>query len=100
MPNSVDLIDPFLTFYRAHPDHNDQDARAETQLLFERQGAIEDFIEGKAQADEVLDRLEEQGIDAAAYVDSVCEQVEAIIDGGIIYVTNESGLLIPQGMLI
>lgn len=96
----MDLIDPFLTFYRDHPDHDDQDGRNETQLLFERQGAIEDLIEGKAQPDEVLDRLEEQGIDAAAYVDDVCQQIEAIIDNGIIYVTNESGLLLPEGMLM
>ncbi|MEM6353590.1 MAG: hypothetical protein AAF766_22800 [Cyanobacteria bacterium P01_D01_bin.14] len=89
-----------MTWYREHPDYSGQDARKETQLLYERQGAIEDLLEGKVQADEVLDRLDQQGIDAAAYADRVCEQVEAIIDGGIVYLTNDAGLLLPSGVLV
>lgn len=96
----MDVLDPFLTFYRVHPDHNKQDARNESAALFERQGFIEDMLEGKRQPDEVLDLLEEQGVDAAAYADEVHNQVEAIIDSGIVYLSNDAGLLLPQGVVM
>ena len=96
----MDVIDPFLTFYRFHPDHNVQDERKETELLYQRQGAIEDMLEGREHVDVVLDMLEEQGIDAAAYADAVHDQVTAIVDSGIVYLTNESGLLLPQGAIL
>lgn len=89
-----------MTFYREHPDYNASDARGEAVALYQRQGFIEDMLEGKRQPDEVLDLLQEQGVDAAAYADQVHQQVEAIIDGGIVYMSNDAGLLLPAGMVI
>ncbi|WP_163695795.1 hypothetical protein [Adonisia turfae] len=96
----MDILDPLMTWYREHPDYDAQDARNEAQLLYERQGAIEDLLEGKVKADDVLDRLDQQGINAAAYADTVCAQIEVIIDNGIAYTSNEAGLLLPSGVLL
>ena len=96
----VDILDPFMTWYREHPDYDARDARTEAQRLYERQGAIEDLLEGNVQVDEVLDRLDQQGIDAAAYADTVCQQIEAIIDNGIVYLSNDAGLLLPSGVVL
>lgn len=95
----MDIIDPFLTFCAEHPDHDRQDARRAAEQLYQRQGAIEDMLEGREHVDVVLDMLEEQGVDAAAYADAVHGQVSAIIDSGVVYLSNESGLLLPQGIV-
>jgi len=94
----VDLIDPFLTFYGHHPDHNRADGRRETEALVTRQGLIEDWIEGFESAEAVLDCLEEQGIGATEFVQLVESNVQHVIDGGTAYVQNESGLLVPELM--
>lgn len=91
-----DLIDPFLTFYGHSPDHGASDGRRETEALFTRQGLIEDWLEGRESAETVLDCLEEQGIGANAYVAAVKANVQQVIDSGIVYVANESGLLLPE----
>ena len=95
----MEIITPWLTCYREHPDHDAQDKRRETEQLFQRQGAIEDLLEGRGHVDVVLDLLEEQGVDAAAYADEVHAQVTAIIDSGVVYLSNEAGLLLPQGFV-
>ncbi|MEL6605357.1 MAG: hypothetical protein AAFP20_19260 [Cyanobacteria bacterium J06614_10] len=91
-----DLIDPFMTFYGDHPDHNQADGRRETKALLTRQGLIEDWLEGFESAESVLDCLEEQGIGADAFVKMVEANVQHVIDGGRAYIQNESGLLIPE----
>lgn len=91
-----DLIDPFLTFYEHSPDHGANDARAETKALYIRQGLIEDWLEGKEDTETVLDCLEEQGIGAAAYASTVAANVQHCIDSGVLYVANESGILMPE----
>lgn len=91
-----DLIDPFLTFYHHDRDHGASDGRRETEALFTRQGLIENWLEGKESAETVLDCLEEQGIGAGAYVAAVQANVAHVIDSGIVYVANDSGILLPE----
>lgn len=91
-----DLVDPFLTFYAHSPDHSRADGRRETEALSTRQGLIEDWLEGFESAEAVLDCLEEQGIGATAFVELVQANVQHVIDGGVAYVQNDSGLLIPE----
>ncbi len=93
-----DLIDPFLTFYGHHPDHGASDGRREAEALFTRQGLIENWLEGTESAETVLDAIEEQGIGAAAYVAAVTANVQHVIDQGVVYVANESGLFLPELM--
>lgn len=92
----VDFIDPFLTFYGHNPDYGASDGRRETEALFIRQGLIEAFLEGRESAVTVLDCLEEQGVGADAYVAAVQANVQRIVDGGTVYLENESGLLLPE----
>jgi len=94
----TDLIDPFLTFYGHDPDHGASDGRRETEALFTRQGLIEGWLEGSEDAEAVLDCLEEQGLGASAYVAAVTANVQHVIDQGIVYVENESGILLPELM--
>lgn len=89
-----------MTWYAADSDHNRQDERQAAEQLYQRQGAIEDMIEGREHVDTVLDMLEEQGIDAAAYADAVHADITAIIQGNVVYMTNESGLLLPNGIVM
>lgn len=91
-----ELIDPFLTFYGHHSDHGVSDGRRETEALLTRQGLIEDWLEGAESAETVLDCLEEQGIGADAYLANVQANVQAVVDGGVVYVENESGILLPE----
>ena len=92
----IDFIDPFLTFYQHHPEHGASDACRETEALFLRQGLIMDFIEGHESPEAVLDCLEEQGVGADAYLTTVIANVQYVIDAGVFYVENESGLLLPE----
>lgn len=94
----ADFIDSFLTFYEPDPDHGASDARRETEALFTRQGLIEDWLEGFESAEAVLDCLEEQGIGADAYVAAVQANVQGIVDSGVEYIENESGLLLPGAL--
>lgn len=91
-----DLIDPFMTAYAHHPDHDQRDGRRETEALFQRQGFIEDWLQGFESAESVLDCLQEQGVGADLFVRMVEDNVGRIIDSGVAYVQNESGLLIPE----
>jgi hypothetical protein len=92
----IDLIDPFLTFYDFSPEHGASDTRREVEALTVRQSLVMDFIEGTSDAETLLDCLEEQGVGADVYVASVSANVEHVIDRGIVYVANESGLLLPE----
>lgn len=91
-----ELIDPFLTFYGHSPDHGASDGRREVEALFVRQGLIETWLEGRESAETVLDCLEEQGVGASAYVAAVEANVQYVIDSGVSYVANESGILLPE----
>jgi hypothetical protein len=94
----IDLIDPFLTFYGQNPDYGASDGRRETEALIVRQNLVRDLLEGSEAADTLLDCLEEQGVGADAYVAAVTANVQHVIDGGIAYVENESGILLPEFM--
>lgn len=91
-----DFIDPFLTFYGHNRDHSASDARQETEALATRQTLIENWLEGFESAEAVLDCLEEQGVGADAFVAMTEANVQHVVDGGTVYVQNESGLLIPE----
>ena len=91
-----ELIDPFLTFYGHSPDHGASDGRRETEALMQRQDLIEDWLEGAESAETVLDCLEEQGVGADAYLATVQANVQHVIDGGVVYIENESGILLPE----
>jgi hypothetical protein len=63
------------TIWVPHPDYNQADAQIETMNLFSRQKAIHKLIEGKLGLTEVLDLLDDQGIDPSSYLEEVGENL-------------------------
>lgn len=88
-------IEPFSTVYRENPDYNTADELTEAQLLLQRQGMIGQFIEGKVDAETLLDLLESQGFDPSEYIDQVEANAAAIIADGLIP-HDINSLIIPD----
>jgi hypothetical protein len=74
----MDLI-PFFTLPIIDPDFNSQDQLSEFDKLFSRQIAIQSCVDGDLSAEDLLDLLEDQGVDPNLYVDSVIDNVEFVI---------------------
>ena len=97
---SIDMMDPFLTFSRDDPDFNESDSLQESRALAERQGVIQDYLQGKTEADHVLDTLNDQGISPDEFVEVVKDNVQYVIDGGVVFESNDAGILLPAGIVI
>jgi len=92
----IDVLDPFMTVYREHPEYNPDDARQEAEDLATRQDLIQAVLEGREYPETLLDCLEEQGIGAVAWCDQVNANIEWVIDNGITFVSNDAGILVPK----
>ncbi len=73
------LETPFLTFTNAPGDPNYMGEIEELAALNRRTEALDRALRTGQEFDVVLDMLEEDGQDAAAYVDEVGENIELII---------------------
>lgn len=92
-----DIIDPFLTYLAQHSEYDEGDNRRAIEQLSVRQGLIQDWLDGNEYVDAVLDCIEEHGLNAAGYVDAVTDHIDQIVrDGGTVYLTNETGILLPS----
>lgn len=80
----IDPLDPLLTFYQEHPDHNQGDSLAETKRLFERQQAIDKLLHGTITPDELLDLIDSHGMDAAHYADCAVSNLNKVVDQQLI----------------
>jgi hypothetical protein len=67
------VINPFDTYLVEDSDFNEQDRMREIQRLFRRQKAIESLLDSTLPPDVLLDMLEEQGLDAADYVEEIAD---------------------------
>jgi len=92
----MDVADPFLTFFRENPDYSESDSLSECRALWERQGAVDQVIRGEEHPDLLLETLYDQGIEPSDYVDGVVNEIDYIMDGGIRFETDDSGLLLPS----
>ena len=92
-----DIIDPFLTYLDQNSEYSEGDNHRAIEQLSVRQGLIQDWLDGNEYVDAVLDCIEEHGLDAAGYVDAVTDHIDQIVrDGGTVYLTNETGILLPS----
>lgn len=91
----ADLLDPFLTYFREFPGMNQGDSRAEAIALDQRQAAIEAWLRGEVPEEAVLETLLDQGISPDAYAQVIDANVDHVIDSGIRFESNESGLFLP-----
>jgi len=82
----MELILPFSTCYRDHPDFNQSDHLQEAEALIQRQETIQSFLLGEESADYLLDMLEYQGIDPVAYVEMVESNVDHLINHQILFI--------------
>lgn len=100
MQQGIDVFDPFITVFGEHPDYDASDERREAEQLLQRQGAIEAVLKGEEHEDVLLDMLQEQGVSADRYLAAVEENIQYVIDNGLIFTSNDAGILLPQGMVI
>ncbi len=92
----LDFLDPFTTVAREDLDMNQADERREAILLADRQQVIQDFLNGKTEEDHVLETLLAQGISPDDYLHLVNDNIDYVIDQGIVFSSNESGILLPR----
>jgi hypothetical protein len=64
-------ISPLLTFFDPNPDLSPAEIEKEFHQMVERNQALDDFLEGKLPATDVLDILEANGVDPVEYVTEV-----------------------------
>jgi hypothetical protein len=93
---SLDFSDPFVTVAREDLDMSQADERREAQLLAARQGVIQDWLNGETEEEHVLETLIDQGISPDEYLRLVNANIDYVIDQGIVFSSNESGILLPR----
>lgn len=93
---ALDALDPFLTFARSDVDMSASDERTEAQALAERQGIIQSWLSGDTAEDHVLETLLDQGINPDHYVETVIDNIDYVVDQGIVFTSNENGILLPR----
>lgn len=93
---ALDALDPFLTFARSDADMAASDEQSEARALAERQGVIQDWLSGETEEEHVLETLLDQGINPDHYIEVVADNIDYVIDQGIVFTSNENGILLPR----
>lgn len=91
----ADLLDPFLVPFRANPDYSPTDAKAEAIAVADLNDMAIAVLEGGEDMDTLLDAIEHYGRDPLEWAAAAAGTMDRIVDGGQLYVTNESGLYLP-----
>lgn len=89
---NIDLL-PLWTFGDDNPDLDQSDIARDTDEMMRRNDAVEDFVLGKISGDDLLGIIDESGIDADEYLDSVLDNI--VFAMGKHYLPCNSGLLLP-----
>jgi hypothetical protein len=93
---SLDFLDPFITVAREDLDMSQADERREAILLADRQQVLQDWLSGETPEEHVLETLLDQGISPDEYLRLVNDNIDYVIDQGIVFSSNESGILLPR----
>jgi len=91
-----DLYDPFQTWVAEHPDFNYQDQRRAVEQQLLRDDQIRAYLAGQTELDVVLDSLAETGLDPDLWLLQAADGAERIVDNGIEFYRDETGLLLPR----
>lgn len=91
----IDIYDPFLPWLELNPDHDRKDQRREFQDAMIRDELTRGYLEGRTDLETLLDCLAQQGIDPQTWLDETIGQMERIVDSGITFASNETGLFLP-----
>ncbi len=92
----IGIIDPFSTWMLSDTNPAYQGVAQETQNLYLRQTLIDGFVAGEVDPEVVLDCLQEHGIDAGIYAESVSDTVDRLIWEGFTVPTEEIPLYLPR----
>lgn len=92
----MDYSAPFDTYLRETPDFNGADFRAETQLLLQRQTALDQLLRGQISESDYLDVINDQGLSPDAYIDMACDNVEHVIATGQQASPDDVRLFLPD----
>ncbi|MEM6433073.1 MAG: hypothetical protein AAF773_04325 [Cyanobacteria bacterium P01_D01_bin.115] len=95
-PQNLDVLDPFRTLAPECPDFDRSDEKRALTELAIREEMIEDVLRGEGSLDDLLDCLSDHQIDPDYWLDQVCQNIETVIDAGIVFAQNERGLFLPQ----
>lgn len=90
-----DIYEPFQTYVESHPDFDRRDDRRAVEAQLLRDDLIRAYLLGQQDLDVVLDCLAETNLDPLLWLASSVDGVERIVDSGICFYPDESGLLLP-----
>lgn len=91
----MDLYDPFRPWLDHNPDYNRADEYQAVEAMLLRDDLTRGYLAGQTDLDTLWDCLAEHGLDPLEWTESAVNQVDRIVEGGIPFVTNDSGLFLP-----
>lgn len=92
----TDLYDPFRPWFEENPDYNRADERRAVEALLLRDDLTRGYLNQTVDMETLWDCLAEQGLDPLEWTEEAVNGLERIVDGGRAFVTNESGLFLPE----
>jgi hypothetical protein len=93
MPNPYD---PFRPWFEPHPDYNRADERRVVEQMLIRDDLTRGYLDQTVDLETLWDCMAEHGLDPLEWAEEAANGVQRIVDGGMAFVTNESGLYIPE----
>lgn len=91
----IDAYDPFRQWFQGHPDMDHADERRAVEELMVRDELTQQFLQGQTDLETLWDALAQHNIDPLQWTEDTVNQVERILDGGIVFQSDESGLFLP-----
>lgn len=95
-PQNFDVLDPFRTLAPSAPGMTRSEELAALTELAQREDLIEDVLRGEGSLDDLLDCLSDHQIDPDYWLKQVCQNIDTVIDSGIVFRQNERGLFLPN----
>lgn len=95
-PQNLDVLDPFRTLAPNALGMTRSEELAVLTELAQREDLIEGVLRGEASLDDLFDCLSDHQIDPDYWLDTVCQNVQTVIDEGIVFSQNERGLFLPN----
>ncbi|MEA5448350.1 hypothetical protein VB780_07210 [Leptolyngbya sp. CCNP1308] len=94
----IDAYDPLRPWFVSNPDYNREDERRAVEAMLLIDDLTQQAMTGQADIDTLFDCLAEQEIDPLQWADDAVAGMERIVDAGIVFVSDETGLFLPQGI--
>lgn len=93
----LDALDPFLPVDRSDQTWSRQQQRVEAEAQILREQLLEEVLASDRDLEDFLDCLSSQGINPDLWLDAAVANMNHVMDQGVRFVANESGILLPEG---